>query len=142
MIDSTAPFNQSQVETVENILTELGISDVPILKIFNKIDQLPDPSELIRNKTVSESRNIYISAKTGEGISKLMEKLRSLLFKNLKLFYLEIPKGHKNIVESFPKWSIVLKRRENRECFELKIMANPNSMLNFLPYIKRGEPNW
>ncbi|MCJ7579866.1 MAG: GTPase HflX [Candidatus Aminicenantes bacterium] len=142
VIDITSPFNQNQVETVEKILLDLGISDVPILKIFNKIDQLADSSELFGKNTGSESRNVYISAKTGEGISELKRKLRSLLFKNFKLFYLEIPKEYKNIVESFPKWSIVLKRRENRECFELKIMANPNSMLNFLPYIKRGEPNW
>jgi GTP-binding protein HflX len=142
VIDITSPFSQSQIETVENILIDLGISDVPILKIFNKIDLLPHSTGLLGKNTESESRNIYISAKTGEGISELMEKLRSFLFKNLKLFYLEIPKQNKNIVQSFPKWSIVLKRRENREYYELKIMANPNSMLNFLPYIKRGEPNW
>ena len=142
VIDITSPFNQSQVETVEKILLDLGISDVPILKIFNKIDQLAGSTELFGKNTESDSRNVYISAKTGEGISDLMRKLRSLLFKNLKLFYLEIPKENKNIVESFPKWSIVLKRRENREFYELKIMANPNSMLNFLTYIKRGEPNW
>ena len=142
VIDITSPFSQSQIETVENILIDLGISDVPILKIFNKIDLLPHSTALLGKNFESESRNVYISAKTGEGISELMEKLRSFLFKNLKLFYLEIPKKNKNIVQSFPKWSIVLKRRETRECFELKIMANPNSMLNFLHYIKRGEPNW
>ena len=142
VIDITAPFIQSQIETVENILIDLGITDVPILKIFNKIDLLPHSSGLLGKNTKSESQNVYISAKTGEGISELMEKLRSFLFKNLKLFYLEIPKQNKNIVQSFPKWSIVLKRRENKECFEWKIMANPNLMLNFLPYIKQGEPNW
>ena len=142
VIDITSPFSQSQTETVEKILIDLGISDVPILKIFNKIDLLPHTAELLGKNSESENRNVYISAKTGEGISELMGKLRSLLFKNLKLFYLEIPKENKNIVRSFPKWSIVLKRREKRECYELKIMANPNLMLNFLPYIKRGEPNW
>ncbi len=144
VIDITSPFNQSQVETVEKILIDLGISDVPIIKIFNKIDQLPDSRELFGKNTESESRNVYISAKTGEGIPELKIKLRSLLFKNLKLFYLEIPKENKNIVQSFPKWSIVLKRRENRDFYELKIMATPNSMLNFMPYIKRnqGEANW
>jgi len=141
---ATSPFSQSQVETVEKILLDLGISDVPIIKIYNKIDQLADSTELFKKNTATDSRNVYISAQTGEGISDLMKKLRTLLFKNLKLFYLEIPKENKNIVESFPKWSIVLKRRESREYYELKIMANPNSMLNFLPYIKRnrGEPNW
>ncbi len=142
VIDITSPFCQSQIETVEKILIDLGILNVPIFKIFNKIDLLPHSAELLAKNFESDTLNIYISAKTGEGISELMEKLRSLLFKNLKLFYLEIPKENKNIIQSFPKWSIVLKRRESRECFELKIMANPNLMLNFLPYIKRGELDW
>ena len=142
VIDISSPVFQSQIETVEKILIDLGVPDVPILNIFNKVDLLPDSKELLKKNTESGRKNIYISAKTGDGISELMEKLRLLLFKNLKLFYLEIPKENKNIVQSFPKWSIVLKRRENGEFYELKIMANPNSMLNFLPYIKRGEPNW
>jgi len=142
VIDINAPFCQSQIETVEKILIDLGISDVPILKIFNKVDLLPNSTELLGKNVEPGRKNLYISAKTGDGISELMEKLRFLLFKKLKLFYLEIPKENKNIVQSFPKWSIVLKRRESREFYELKIMADPNSMLNFLPYIKRGEPNW
>lgn len=142
VIDTSSPFCQNQIETVEKILIDLGILDVPILKIFNKVDLLPNSTELLGKNVETGRKNIYISAKTGDGISELMEKLRFLLFKKLKLFYLEIPKENKNIVQSFPKWSIVLKRRENREFYELKIMANPNSMLNFLPYIKRGDPNW
>lgn len=142
VIDISSPVFLSQIETVEKILIDLGVPDVPILNIFNKVDLLPNSKELLKKNTESGRKNIYISAKTGDGISELKEKLRLLLFKNLKLFYLEIPKENKNIVQSFPKWSIVLKRRDNREFYELKIMANPNSMLNFLPYIKRGEPNW
>ena len=142
VIDISSPSCQSQMETVENILMDLGISDIPVLRIFNKIDLMPNPTDLLGKNTESGNKNIYISAKTGEGIPELMEKLRDFLFKNLKLFYLEIPKANKNLLHSFPKWSIVLKRRENREFYELKIMANPNSMLNFLPYIKRGEPHW
>ncbi len=142
VIDITSPFSQTQIETGEKILIDLGISDVPTIRIFNKIDLLPQSRELLGKNFESESQNVYISAKTGEGISELMEKLRSLLFKNLKLFYLEIPKENKNIIQSFTKWSIVLKRRENRDCYELKIMANPKLMLNFLPYIKRGDLDW
>lgn len=142
VIDISSPYFLSQIETVEKILIDLGVPDIPILNIFNKVDLLPDSKELLKKNTESGRKNIYISAKTGDGISELLKKLRLLLFKNLKLFYLEIPKENKDIVQSFPKWSIVLKRRENREFFELKIMANPNLMLNFLPYIKQGEPNW
>jgi hypothetical protein len=37
---------------------------------------------------------------------------------------------------------MVLKRRENGDYSELKIMADPQKLVNYLPYIKRGEENW
>jgi len=46
------------------------------------------------------------------------------------------------LIHSFSKWTMILKRRENGDYFELKIMANPRSILNYSPYIKRGEKNW
>jgi 50S ribosomal subunit-associated GTPase HflX len=85
---------------------------------------------------------VYISAKKGDGIDALRTKLRISLFQNMKFYYLSIPKSKKNIISSFSKWSIVLKKRENRENIEIKIMADPKLALNLAPYIKRGGVNW
>jgi len=142
VIDINAPDMHSQIEIVENILVEVGVGDVLIINVFNKIDLLPNSEELIKNKSNSLHSRVYISAKTGEGIESLKSNLRSVLFKDLKLFYLRIPKKKKELIHSFPKWSIVLKRRENNEYHELKIMAEPKLMLGYLPYIKRGGVNW
>ena len=68
--------------------------------------------------------------------------LHHILFKNMKIYYLRIPKSKKHLLRSFPKWSVVLKRRENGEYYELKIMADPGHILNFVPFIKRGENLW
>lgn len=142
VIDITSPYCQSQIETVEKILVDLGANDIPILKVFNKVDLVPDPMELVSNNKGSGNYSVYISAKTGVGIPELKTKLRSILFGNMKLYYLRIPKENKDMVQSFPKWSIVLKRRDNGDFYELKIMADPNSMIHFLPYIQQGDPNW
>lgn len=142
VIDITSPYCQHQMETVEHILADLGVTDVPILKVFNKVDLVTDPMDLGVKNTSPDNPTAYVSAKTGEGIPELKEKLRNILFKNFKLFYLQIPKEDKDMIRSFPKWSIVLKRRDKGENTELKILAPPNSMLNFLPYIKQGDSNW
>lgn len=141
IIDISSTNCESQIKTVESILSELGATDLPIIEIFNKIDTLSNKENLLeKNKT---SRNfVYISAKTGDGIQDLKENLRSILFKDLKLYYLRIPKSKKEMVYSFPKWSVVLRRRKDGDYFELEIMADPDSIINYLPYIKRGETNW
>ncbi|MEE9389962.1 MAG: GTPase HflX [Candidatus Aminicenantaceae bacterium] len=142
IIDITYPNYEGQIEAVETILSNLGVSNAPIIKIFNKIDLLPNKEDFLEKNANLNGETIYISAKTGDGTQSLKENLKSVLFKKLKLFYLQIPREKKEMIDSFSKWSVILKRRENGDFFELKIMADPESMINYLPYIKRGEKNW
>jgi len=142
MIDTASSHYDSQVEAVENILSELGVVDIPIIKVFNKIDLLPNKTQLLKKNTRPNNMAVYVSAKTGDGIQALKENIRSILFKGLKIYYLSIPRSDKKIIPSFPKWAIVLKSRENGDYSELKIMADPKSVLNYLPYIRKGEKNW
>jgi 50S ribosomal subunit-associated GTPase HflX len=88
------------------------------------------------------SHSIYVSARTGDGIQVLKDYLRSILFQDMELFYLRIPNSQKELIDSFSRWTVILKKRENGDYSELKIMANPRSIVNYFPYIKRGEENW
>jgi hypothetical protein len=36
----------------------------------------------------------------------------------------------------------VLKKRENSDHFFLKILADPKKMMNFLPFIQKGDKKW
>jgi len=59
----------------------------------------------------------------------------------LELFYLRLPQSKRDLVNSFSKWTMILKKRENGDHIELEIVADPRSVINYLPYIKRGEKN-
>ncbi len=142
VIDTTSPLSDAQIEAVDDILYELGVKDIPIIKGYNKIDLLPNKAEFLTKNTLSPNQSVYISAKTGDGIRELRKMLRYNLFRNMNFYYLSIPNSKKNIISSFSKWSIVLKKRENRDNIEIKIMAHPKSIINYTPYIKRGGANW
>lgn len=141
VVDISSSHCQGQVEVVEKTLEEIGIHDIPIIKAFNKIDLVAEKEDLLKKNKSSDSF-IYLSARTGEGIEDLKEKLRPILFKNLELFYLRIPVAKRKVADSFSKWTMVLKRRENGDYLELKIMADPRSIIDYSPYIKRGEEHW
>ncbi|MDH4217197.1 MAG: GTPase HflX [Candidatus Aminicenantes bacterium] len=142
VIDTHSSQCDVQIEAVDSILEDLGVKDIPVIKAFNKIDLLPNTENFLEKNLHSSNQSVYISAKTGDGIADLKTKLHSLLYKNMRLFYLSIPKSEKNIIPSFSNWSIVLKKRENQDNVEIKIMADPTMILNFMAYIKRGEANW
>jgi GTP-binding protein HflX len=141
IIDVYYSNHESQIEAVEKTLSEIGISDIPVIHVYNKADLMPNKEELLEKSRSSNSR-IYVSAKTGEGIQILKDRLRSILFENMQLFYLRIPKSERKLIQSFSKWTVILKKREADDSFELKLMADPGLILKYLPYIKRGEKNW
>jgi GTP-binding protein HflX len=142
VIDISSPHGHSQTEAVENILSELGAQDIPTLKVFNKVDLLPKGESLLDRNRAPVSSTVYISARTGDGLASCKHRLYHLLFKHHEVFNLRIPKNEKNTIQSFPKWSIVLKQRDNGQFFDLKILAKPSAMLKFSSYIQRGDAQW
>jgi GTP-binding protein HflX len=139
VIDITSDHCDSQVKSVNNVLSELDISDIPIVKAYNKIDLLPDETQIVKRNTETRSDQVYISAKKGTGIQNLKQVFRQVLFKHMRLFSVRIPKSEKEIINSFPKWSVVLKRIDDKDFCDLEIMTDPKNMVDYLSYIKRGE---
>ena len=142
VIDITSPHCLRQIEAVEAVLAELGARDIPTLRIYNKVDLMPKDTRPIKKKQDPDRASVYVSARSGDGLQDLKQALHHLLFKEMQIFYLSIPKTEKNVIQAFPKWSIVLKRRENKLNCELKIMADPGTMLRFSPYVQRGDTKW
>ncbi len=142
VIDISSPAAEEQTEAVENVLAEIGSLDVPIIKVFNKIDLLPSKDDLLARNAGSGERSVYLSGRTGEGIPSLKDRIRTILFRDYRLYHLRIPKDKKDLLPSFRKWALVLKSRENGDFSEIKVMANPKFMLNYLPYLIQGEDHW
>ena len=72
--DISDPENQNQLEVAKLLLTEMGIIDKPIVTVYNKIDAVQDNEEII-----PASDEVYISAKTGEGIDNLLYKIQEVM---------------------------------------------------------------
>ncbi|MGD9346307.1 MAG: GTPase HflX [Candidatus Aminicenantes bacterium] len=139
VIDITSDHCESQVISVNNVLSELGVTDIPIIKVYNKIDLLPDESQIVQRNTDTRSDQVYISAKTGRGIQDLKRIFRRVLFKHMRHFSVRVPKSKTDIINSFPKWAVVLKRIDNKDFYDLEIMTDPKNMIEYASYIKRGE---
>jgi GTPase len=142
VIDIMSPHYREHIRAVEAILAELDVLGIPVIKVFNKIDLADDPQEYLDINQKLDQDSIYISARQEKGLNLLKEKVRMVVFKSKKIYYLEVPREEKKLIRSFPKWSIVLKRIETNRIVKIKILADPKNMRPFLPYIQRGESNW
>ena len=72
VIDSACSYYDIQMKVVENVLSQLGAGDTPVIEVYNKVD-LPNAAPRKRDHSVS------ISAQTGEGIAALLNRIESSL---------------------------------------------------------------
>ncbi|MBW6494373.1 MAG: GTPase HflX [Burkholderiaceae bacterium] len=74
VVDASAPDRDEQVLQVERVLAEIGASEVPCLRVLNKIDLTGWPPEVERDSCGSIVK-LMVSALTGAGIDDLREAI-------------------------------------------------------------------
>jgi GTP-binding protein HflX len=144
VIDVSSPTSENQLLAVESVLADLGVTDVPIVKILNKIDLLPEDERalLLARNAGPPSRTVALSALTGEGVPDLLALLREVLFAGHRVYTVRLPRESLGMTDSLARRALVLKRRESDGFVELKVLADPAGIVHFLPYAAQGDVPW
>ena len=83
VVDITHPMAHDQANVVDDILSSMNVRDIPRLMLYNKIDLLGDDADskglAQEGDHPSNGSAVYVSAKTGLGIPRLLEKLEATL---------------------------------------------------------------
>lgn len=77
IIDAADPKSEDKIAVVEAILNDLKVTQ-PVLKVYNKIDLLPD-NKALKNIDSNPHPPILLSAKTGEGIEAMKQVILGYL---------------------------------------------------------------
>ncbi len=84
LVDISSGRGEAQRTVVEQLLKSLGVESERVLTVWNKIDKLPE-HEPSRNHTP------MISARTGQGIERLLTGIETALKQNMDLIEVVIP---------------------------------------------------
>lgn len=79
IIDAAADERIRNIEQVELVLEEIGAADLPQLKIYNKIDLIPDVTPRIDRDDAGKPVAVWLSAQSGAGAELLDEAVAELL---------------------------------------------------------------
>lgn len=90
VVDISHPEAEAQIDAVDQVLSEIDASDIPIVMAFNKIDQLEKEDQLLILKSRYPDA-IPISAQQGDGIELLMETLGERFASHGAMLDLSIP---------------------------------------------------
>ncbi len=74
VLDASHRGFEEHKEVVQRTLLELGVKDKPTLLVFNKIDAIEDPADLLALKNTYPDA-AFVSALRGIGLTELREKL-------------------------------------------------------------------
>ncbi len=75
--DASHPFFEQQIASVNDVLVDMGLADVPLVLALNKWDMLDDEER--ENLLAAYPNAIYISAADGTGLDMLLQSLGRLL---------------------------------------------------------------
>jgi GTP-binding protein HflX len=77
VVDASDPSFIGQQAAVQAVLDELGVGDKPRITVFNKIDRLD--ADLRAGPMPSSGDTAFVSATTGEGLDRLLQRIGDAL---------------------------------------------------------------
>ena len=69
VVDASSPEMEAQIQTVEEVLREIGAENVPMITVYNKAD-----------KAKKDPEKLFVSAKFGDNLPELKALIRDSLF--------------------------------------------------------------
>lgn len=107
VIDSSHPMALEQAATTLEVLEELNVGDTPIIHLLNKGDVL-ESAPIATKLKLTYPKTLVISAKTGEGLEALEERMIFELSQKRRLLHLVIPQSKYGTLASLLKLGTII----------------------------------
>ena len=133
VIDVSNPEWQIQSQVVENLILELGAGDLPRIDVFNKSDCVPAGEIMPHGEDICA-----ISARTGEGVDKLLEMIDKRLDKGTRRGLLHLPYDKGGLLDMLYREAKV-ENVEYSETIDVMAVCGPKTLGQVEPYVERRE---
>ena len=122
VIDVSNPEWEEQAQVVENLILELGAGDLPRINVFNKSDCVPAGEIMPHGEDICA-----ISAKTGEGVDKLLEMIDKRLDKGTRRVVLHLPYDKGGLLDMLYREAKV-ESVEYSETIDVTVVCGPRTL--------------
>ena len=131
VIDVSHPQFSEQRAIGDEVLTDLGVDATHVLEVYNKADRLDEEFEIRRKNAAT------VSALTGLGIDKLVDKLREREREGGDLLHLAIPHQESRFVAKLHEVAEVQEQRVTDDAILFTAWVPKDSVHMFLPFVTR-----
>lgn len=114
VIDISNPFFEQHIEVIENTIKEIEAGDVPMLRIYNKIDK-------VDIKYSNNTHSFYISALNNLGIDYLIKAIKDNLWSEMQEIEVLFPYDKMKEVDLLMRNAVILKHEQVDEGIYMKV---------------------
>jgi GTP-binding protein HflX len=140
VVDVSHPQAAEQIAAVNAVLHEIGASGKPTIMVFNKIDRC-NVNGALQKYEEQFPHAVAVSAKTGQGISVLVEALSTQLRPVREYVELSIPHGDSAVIARLHEVAQVTDRDYEGDQARFKARIPPHFHAEFASYIVRHLRN-
>lgn len=137
VLDISDPESKAQLEVTENLLEELGAAGKPTLYVFNKCDRGAAFAATV-GSPAAHPYTVSISAKTGQGVELLVEKMQELLHAGKREIIFEIPNANAGAMNILYQNATVLDVEYGAEKMIVRAVVDAKTH----GMMKQYDPNW
>ncbi len=131
VMDVSSPNLETHQQVVYDTLSRLGVSDIPIIAVYNKIDKISDNYLKDEHATY----DVAISAKEGIGCTQLLETLEEILYSNMQFFEIQVPYTNQDVVRFCHEYAERLEEEYTNEGVSVKGYMPKDKFYKIAPYI-------
>lgn len=138
VIDISNPEWEEQARVVGELIRQLGAETTPCIRVYNKCDRyfgiLPHGEDVI-----------CLSAKSGEGTDRLVEKLRDMLGKAKRRVVLSVPYANAGIIDLLKREASVSRMEYTDAGIEVEAVVTPElfgRVKDYIPGYTEPKEEW
>ena len=131
VIDVSNPEWKTQAQVVENLILELGAGDLPRIDVYNKSDCLPAGEIMPHGQDI-----VSISARTGQGVDKLLEMIDQRLDKGTRRVTLHLPYDKGGLLDMLYREAKV-ESVEYSETIDVTAVCGPRTLGQVVPFLEQ-----
>jgi GTP-binding protein HflX len=132
VVDASHPDPGAQLKTVRDVLGEIESRDTPEIVVFNKSDLVDDDQRLVLRGL--EPKAVFVSARTGEGIELLLDRIAELIPQPEIELELLIPYDRGDLISKLHSVGRVVSTDYHETGTLVTALVHPHSVEGFKPF--------
>lgn len=137
VVDCSNESAELQIGSVTEVLRELGAVEKPTLFVFNKCDNLDN--EHLRSKLSRDREGVFVSARSGENLESLLERISEAVRQDKLFMRLQIPFSDGAAVALLHEVAVIQKTEYNELGTLMEVLLPAREIERFKGYEVRGD---